>query len=332
MRLVGPVATVLAASLLVLILTGDRPLSLTDIAITAAIALCACVVAGIFVLASNDIEPDAPPSLTRALQNEKEAGKRKTEYLASLSHELRTPLSVISKIPSALLEDYREGPVWECERCGATFVSETEEERTATSATCPEDGGPMTRTTQILPIDLERHRRSLRLLDQATQQLVLLVDDLLDLSKLESGRVTLTMASVTVADVVDQVRGSLDEMAAEKNVQLHWDLNANLRLSADRVKLGQVLVNLVGNAIKFTPAAGSVTVSVRLDPLDTSVIRWIVSDTGIGVAPEDREIIFESFRQARSGANRDGTGLGLAITKRIVELHEGSIRVESELG
>ena len=108
-------------------------------------------------------------------------------------------------------------------------------------------------------------------------------------------------------------------------------LPAPLDLTADPLKLKQVLYNLLSNAIKFTDAGGRVTVEGRLER-ETVVIR--VTDTGIGIAPEDLATLFEEFRQVDSSLTRkhEGTGLGLALTKRLVELHGGEIAVESELG
>jgi signal transduction histidine kinase len=158
-----------------------------------------------------------------------------------------------------------------------------------------------------------------------------LINDVLDLSKIEAGQLTLALADYSMQDVVAGVHSAVESLAKEKHVALKVELQPNLpRAHGDERKLTQVLLNLVGNAIKFTDegevaikaaaANGSITVSVR--------------DSGPGITEADQAKIFQEFQQADSAVTREkgGTGLGLTISKRIVELHGGCIWVESRPG
>ena len=128
-----------------------------------------------------------------------------------------------------------------------------------------------------------------------------------------------------------EVLTSIRPLAATKGISLDSDLDTQLTLQADRLRFKEILYNLLSNAIKFTPSGGRVWIESSV--ADGSVCI-VVGDTGIGIAPEDQQPIFESFRQASATTKgvREGTGLGLAITKRLVEHHGGRIWVESEPG
>jgi PAS domain S-box-containing protein len=167
---------------------------------------------------------------------------------------------------------------------------------------------------------------------QAGRQLLGMINDILDLAKVEAGAMELTLESCDLATLVDEVVRVARGLARRKGVELKTDIEPRpLEATVDPLKLKQVLYNLLSNAIKFTGAGGTVTVDAR-QAKETIVIR--VSDTGIGIAPEDLVTIFEEFRQVDSSLTRkhEGTGLGLALTRRLVELHGGEISVESELG
>ncbi|MFQ6172932.1 response regulator [Oryzobacter sp. R7] len=165
----------------------------------------------------------------------------------------------------------------------------------------------------------------------AGKHLLDLLNDVLDLSKVEAGRMELEVRTFAPADAVHGVLALLRERAEREGIRLVGDLSAAPRvMRADELRLKQVLLNLVGNAVKFTPAGGSVTVTVRRD--GTAVVIG-VTDTGVGVAEDDRERIFDSFQQgSRSTSQVEGTGLGLTLTRRIVELHGGEVRLRSEVG
>jgi GAF domain-containing protein/anti-sigma regulatory factor (Ser/Thr protein kinase) len=158
-----------------------------------------------------------------------------------------------------------------------------------------------------------------------------LINDVLDLSKIEAGQLTLALADYSVGDLVRGVFAAVEPLATEKRLTLRLDLADGLpQAHGDERRLSQVLLNLVGNAIKFTDA-GEVRLSASAA---NGSLTLAVHDTGPGIAAADRAKIFEEFQQADNSMTRKkgGTGLGLAISKRIVEMHGGSIGVDSELG
>jgi signal transduction histidine kinase len=171
------------------------------------------------------------------------------------------------------------------------------------------------------------------MMERNTQSLIELVNDLLDASKLESGTLRLEVAPVELAPLVAELRETMLPMAREKEIALEEHVAAGLpAVSADRAKLRRVLVNLLSNAVKFTPKGGRIEVNAERD--GDRAVRVSVTDTGVGIPPEDLARLFDKFEQARSRATRSekGTGLGLYITRQLVELHGGHISVESEVG
>jgi signal transduction histidine kinase len=166
-----------------------------------------------------------------------------------------------------------------------------------------------------------------------TQHLAGLINDLLDLAKIEEGKVELKGARVSVGGLVHEVMETVRPIAAEKPVLLDVKMpEPSVLVWADRDKVTQVLMNLIGNAIKFTSPQGTVTVSASRDGTDWA--RVSVSDNGPGISAEERQKIFQKFHQVSEGGGLKpkGTGLGLAISKALVELHGGKIWVESEEG
>ncbi len=164
------------------------------------------------------------------------------------------------------------------------------------------------------------------------RHLLSLINDILDLSKIEAGKMELELTTFDLPAAMENALTLVKGRAASHGIAL--SLAADRRLGefvADERKLKQVLVNLLSNAVKFTPEGGRV--EVRAAPADGGV-EIAVSDTGIGIAPEDQEAIFEEFRQVGTdyAKKREGTGLGLALTRRIVELHGGRIWVKSDVG
>ena len=158
-----------------------------------------------------------------------------------------------------------------------------------------------------------------------------LIHDVLDLSKIEDGQLTLGLSDYSFSDVVEAVVSSVGSLAAEKQLRLIIDVAPNLPVGrGDERRITQVLLNLVGNAIKFTEKG---EVAVRVSASDGTFLA-AVADTGPGIKQEDQQKIFEEFQQSDSSLtkNKTGTGLGLAIAKNIVELHGGQIWVESTLG
>ena len=164
------------------------------------------------------------------------------------------------------------------------------------------------------------------------QHLLSLINDILDLSKIEAGRMELTPAPFHLPTALENAVTLVRERAARHGIALHLDLDPRLgELVGDERKVKQVLLNLLSNAVKFTPEGGRI--SLKASPTDGAV-EISVTDTGIGIAPEDQAAIFEEFRQVGSDETRkqEGTGLGLTLAKKFVELHGGRIWVESELG
>ena len=165
-----------------------------------------------------------------------------------------------------------------------------------------------------------------------TQHLAGLINDLLDLSKIEEGKIELKATRVSLGGEIHEVVETLRPIASEKQMIVDVEIAApSLLVWADRDKVTQVLMNLIGNAIKFTPAQGRVKVSVIREEADW--VKVVVGDNGPGIPLEEKEKIFDKFYQIAEvgGAKPKCTGLGLAISKVLVELHGGRIWVESEM-
>lgn len=165
----------------------------------------------------------------------------------------------------------------------------------------------------------------------ATQQLEALVDDLLDMARMEAGEFTLRRQTVDVTTLASQALEAFQPQATAHGVHLTLDCTRPLEMTADPVRLTQILNNLLSNALKFTPDGGEVALKV----LDRGPeVEFEVCDTGIGIAPENIPRLFSKFYQVEAAHTRahKGTGLGLAITKGLVEMHGGRVAVESQLG
>ena len=176
----------------------------------------------------------------------------------------------------------------------------------------------------------DQQKEDLALIKESGEDLLALVNNLLDLSKIEAGKVELYVEPVNPAEVITVVASQLVLKAEEKGLNLTVSTLQNLpEVAADETRLRQIVRNLVENALKFTDK-GDVTIGAFYRK--NEVIFW-VKDTGLGIAEEDQEVIFDKFRQAKEGINgKSGAGLGLSVAKELVELHGGRIWVESELG
>ncbi|HUP35477.1 MAG TPA: GAF domain-containing protein, partial [Candidatus Limnocylindria bacterium] len=164
------------------------------------------------------------------------------------------------------------------------------------------------------------------------RHLLSLINDILDLSKVEAGRMELELERFDLPQALQDTLVLVRERAARHGIDLHLDADARLgALVADERKIKQVLLNLLSNAVKFTPEGGRV--EVRAVPTDGAV-EISVTDTGIGIAPENQELIFEEFRQVGGdyAHKREGTGLGLTLARKLVELHGGRLWVKSQVG
>jgi len=161
--------------------------------------------------------------------------------------------------------------------------------------------------------------------------LLSLINDILDLSKIEAGRMELELTEFDLPIAIDNALTLVRERAGRRSIALHATLNPELGpIQADERKVRQVVLNLLSNAIKFTPEGGRIDVSAM--PKD-GLVEVSVTDTGVGIAPQDQEAVFEEFRQVGAAAKKvEGTGLGLTLCRKFVELHGGKIWVKSQLG
>jgi signal transduction histidine kinase len=262
--------------------------------------------------------------LIAAKEEAERANRAKSEFISSVSHELRTPLNAILGFTKLVLNP----------RVGAL-----NEDQSAYMA-------------DIL---------------NSAEHLLQVINDILDLSRIEAGKMTVQLAAFTLAPVLEQSLSIVREQALEHKLKLKLEIAPEVAMLtpiiADKRKIKQILYNLLANAVKFTPEGGTITLSAVREEPDTTLARQpeepsahdseaasgqesdgmplkpgesvIVSvcDTGIGIAPEHYERIFGAFEQVDSSHARQkqGTGLGLALTKRLVELHGGSIWVSSEV-
>jgi PAS domain S-box-containing protein len=175
----------------------------------------------------------------------------------------------------------------------------------------------------------DKQKRFVTHIKDGAHHLLQLINDILDLSKIEAGQLEIRCEDFHVKDALPEVLSTIRPLAMAKNIQIHYDLAASYSIYADRVRFKQILYNLLSNAVKFTPEGGHV--SVQYAEQD-ELICISVADTGIGIRAEDQEVIFEEFRQVDGDGAHEGTGLGLAITKKLVEQQGGNIWLESEFG
>jgi signal transduction histidine kinase len=167
---------------------------------------------------------------------------------------------------------------------------------------------------------------------EAGRHLLSLINDILDLSKVEAGRMELALADISIPDILDSGLTMHQSRASRNAISLNLAIDPDVgAVRADERKVRQVVFNLLSNALKFTPSGGRVDVTARRHD---GVVEIAIADTGVGISPADQERIFEEFQQAAApGAGpQEGTGLGLTLSKRFVELHGGRLWVQSELG
>lgn len=179
--------------------------------------------------------------------------------------------------------------------------------------------------------DPEARSQFLNIIFDESKRIQLLIDDLLILSKLEKDESTINVSTVHVELMLDEILPLVQQHADQKQIEVQVDAEEELKFEADEDKMKQILLNLLTNAISYTPEKG--LVSVKIKEFEDKVC-FIVKDTGIGIGKEALPRIFERFYRVDKDRSRDtgGTGLGLAIVKHIVEVHKGEIEVESELG
>jgi signal transduction histidine kinase len=177
----------------------------------------------------------------------------------------------------------------------------------------------------------EKQEEYLRDIRESGAHLLSLINDILDLSKVEAGRMELEVTDFDLPQAIANALILVRERATHRGLTLNVAIDAGVAtVRADERKIKQVLLNLLSNAVKFTPEGGRVNVRAGLDG---DVVEIAVADTGVGIAPEDQAAVFEEFRQVGDvTTRREGTGLGLALARKFVELHGGRIWVESEVG
>ena len=232
--------------------------------------------------------------LRGANQKLAKATKMKDEFLANMSHELRTPLAAIL----AVNEGLQKG---------------------------------------VYGVVTGDQAEGLNVIEASGAHLLELIDEVLDLAKIESGSLQLNFSKIIVTTICDSSLQFVKQQAARKSIQLRMDVPENLpEIHSDEKRLRQILVNLLSNAVKFTEDNGSVTLACeqisRSEGLE--VLRFSVTDTGIGIDESKLDILFEPFFQVQTALNRDysGTGLGLALVKQFAELLSATVGVSSEIG
>ena len=180
----------------------------------------------------------------------------------------------------------------------------------------------------------DRQLRPLHLIGESGRHLLELINDILDVSKIEAGRLTLIKSVVSVESLCQASLSFVREAARKKEIRLKFELDERARLiEVDERRMKQILVNLLSNAVKFTPERGSVGLQIKADPLSKK-LHFMVIDTGIGIDRADYERLFQPFVQLDSKLSRaySGTGLGLALVHRLTEMHNGAVSVESRPG
>ncbi|CAD5924934.1 Sensory/regulatory protein RpfC [Planktothrix tepida] len=221
------------------------------------------------------------------------ATRLKDEFLANMSHELRTPLNAILGMSEGLQD--------------GVFENLSEQQKQAVNS-----------------------------IDRSGNHLLALINDVLDLAKVESGKLELQLAQVSINYLCTNSVTFVRQQALKKNIQLTTEIPKRLEdIVVDEFRIRQVLINLLNNAVKFTPDGGSVKLEVKvISSTPQNLLQFSVIDTGIGLTPENASKLFQPFIQIDSSLNRQysGTGLGLALVRRLVELHQGTVGVTSELG
>jgi CheY-like chemotaxis protein/nitrogen-specific signal transduction histidine kinase len=178
----------------------------------------------------------------------------------------------------------------------------------------------------------DRQKRYVTNVSKSGRHLLGLINDILDLSKIEAGKMILNPDKFEIGESLDEIRSIISPLVRKKNIKLLIDMvPEEITINADKGKFKQIIYNLLSNAIKFTDNKGSVTISVSLQG---DCVRVAIKDTGIGISEEDQKKLFKAFTQIDSSSTRayEGTGLGLVLVKNFVELHNGTIWVESEIG
>ena len=232
--------------------------------------------------------------LKAAAAEAERANRAKTDFLSTMSHDIRTPMNAI---------------------IGLTTIAGKNPEDTATV------------------------KESLRKINLASSHLLTLINDILDISKVESGKLNLSPVTFSIVECAENLVNISQPMVKEKNIDFRFRVNhfEHEYLYADQLRINQICINLLSNAIKYTEPGGQVCVDMRQEPgtTDRSVrLVYAVADTGMGMTPEFMEKMYQPFsRQTDSRVNTiQGTGLGLAITRKMIDLMQGTIECQSQVG
>jgi signal transduction histidine kinase len=240
--------------------------------------------------------------LIRDITTEKEIDRMKTDFISTVSHELRTPLTSVRGFTEIIKKNLDENVFSHISHKDAS-VDKT----------------------------IDRIRNNLDIILSEGERLTALINDVLDISKLEAGKVAWKMELVHISEIIDRAWLSISSLFDHKHLHFEKDLEPSLpQINGDRDRLIQVVINLLSNAVKFTES-GSVTCTAR--KMNGNIVVS-VADTGIGIADSSKKQLFEKFMQAGNTLTDRprGTGLGLSICKQIVEHHGGTIWVKSEPG
>ncbi|MFG0239720.1 MAG: sensor histidine kinase, partial [Gimesia chilikensis] len=187
----------------------------------------------------------------------------------------------------------------------------------------------------------EKQKRYVANIQMSGKNLLAQINDVLDLAKIESGKMELQLSELSIADLIERRAGTMLPLADKKNIELTSEIDPRIPiLFQDSVKIQQILNNLLSNAIKFTPEGGRVHVSATLCEDDPELFDLLVRDNGIGIPLDEQEFIFEKFRQGKSNSETrdtmsrsyEGTGLGLSIIRELSKLLDGEVFLESEFG
>jgi two-component system, sensor histidine kinase LadS len=260
------------------------------------------------------------------------ATRVKDEFMATMSHELRTPLNTIINIPQGLVEEFVVEAQAVCRHCASVFELEPGEQLSAATScpSCAQAGTLSERERVRFAGDATRAVRYLEKIERSGTHLLGVVNGMLQADKAESGQVALAPEWTDVAALARDVVDDLSDLALRAGVELTLRAPAEpLEQSVDPLRLRQVLINLIGNALKFSNGRGTVTVYVERQ---SASCLFSVHDEGIGIAEGELENIFGSYQQGDGARTFGGTGLGLSISRSLVRAHGGELQVQSELG
>lgn len=238
-------------------------------------------------------ERETKKTLENALALAKEANRAKSDFLSAMSHDIRTPMNAIIGMTAL---------------AGAHL-----DER-------------------------ERIKDCLGKISVSSRHLLSLINDILDMSKIEQSKISLNCARISLPDLTEQLSAIIQPQAEEAGLRLNIRTEgvSHINFYGDRLRINQILINILSNAIKFTPAGGAVEFLIEELPLERREsgihYRFTVSDTGVGIRQEFLDHIFEPFTRNQNAYRVEGTGLGLSITKGLVDLMDGKISVESQIG